>query len=130
MALRYLIPALVWCLVILLAISLPPGNIPRTGLFSIPHFDKLVHFVLFTIWGFLLFYGFRKQKTGNLLRENPTVTAIATGLVYGIFTELLQHFIMSGRQGNFFDILSDLFGTVFGVLLVKWIAGKPSKFLI
>ncbi|MEE4176117.1 MAG: VanZ family protein [Bacteroides sp.] len=130
MAFKFLLPALAWGLLILLAISLPPGNIPRTGLFSLPHFDKLVHVALFAGWGLLLFAGFRKQKPGSFFQQNPAMIAVAFGLVYGILTELLQHFCLSGRHGNYFDVIADVFGTVFGVLLLKWIVRKPSKIFI
>lgn len=130
MAFKYLIPALAWGLIILLAISLPPGNIPKTGLFSIPHFDKLVHFALFAIWGLMLFAGFRKQRPGSLFQRNPALLAVATGFIYAILTELLQHFCLTGRQGSYFDVLADLFGTVFGVLVLTWIVRKPLKIFI
>lgn len=130
MALKYLLPALGWALMILLAISLPPNNIPKTGLFNIPHFDKLLHFALFAVWGLLLSAGFSKQKKGSLFKQHPAMMAITAGIIYAILTELFQHFFLSGRQGSFFDVLADLFGTVFGAFVLQWIMRKPSKFFI
>lgn len=130
MVLRPLIPALGWALLILVAVSLPPGNIPRTGIFSIPHFDKLVHLILFAIWGWILFCGLRKQKPGSVLQQHPVLLALAAGLAYAILTELFQHFFLDGRQGSIFDVLADLFGTVFGVLGIQRLEKGPLKFFI
>lgn len=130
MAVRYLLPALLWGLVIFLAISMPPGNIPKTGLFNIPYFDKIVHFGLFTVFGMLLSLGLFKQREEGLLRQNFVLLTILTGLFYGSITEILQHFYFTGRDGNWFDVMANLFGTVFGVIIFRLILKIKPKFFI
>jgi VanZ family protein len=130
MAVRNFLPALLWGLVIFIAISMPPGNIPKTGLFNIPYFDKIVHFGLFTVFGLLLSAGFFKQREEGFLRQYFILLTILTGLFYGSITEVLQHFYFTGRDGNMFDAMANLFGTVFGVILFRLLLKIKPKFFI
>ncbi len=43
--------------------------------------------------------------------------AAASGLIYGILTELMQLFFLSERFASISDAVANLFGTVFGVVL-------------
>jgi VanZ family protein len=130
MAVRYFLPALLWGFVIFIVISMPPGNIPKTGLFNIPYFDKIVHFGLFTVFGMLLSAGFYKQREKGMLRQYFILLTILTGLFYGSITEVLQHFYFTGRDGNMFDAMANLFGTVFGVILFRLLLKIKPKFFI
>ncbi len=117
MAFRYFLPALAWMLVVFIAISMPPGNLPKSGIFSMPHFDKLVHFFLFSIFGLLFSFGFYKQGSQKLMHRYFVLFTLLAGFIYGSLTEILQHFYFSGRNGNITDVAFNLFGTVFGITL-------------
>lgn len=129
MAFRYFIPAVVWGLVILIAISMPPGNIPKSGIFSIPHFDKFVHFALFAVFGLLFSYGFFKQSKQGAFHLRFVLFTVLAGIIYGSFTEILQHFYFTGRDGNIIDVLFNLFGTVFGITFFSFILRIRPGFL-
>jgi len=117
MSLKFFIPALVWSVVIFLAISLPAGAIPKTGLLKIPHFDKIIHALMFFILAVFLSFGFFKQSPISSLQKNYFLLAILTGIIYGAATEGFQYFWFSSRHGNFYDFFANAFGTVFGVIL-------------
>jgi len=129
MAFRYFLPAVAWGLVILIAISMPPGNIPKSGIFSIPHFDKFVHFALFTVFGLLFSFGFFKQSKQGVFHLRFVFFTVLAGVIYGSLTEILQHFYFTGRDGNIIDVLFNLFGTVFGVTLFSFILRIRPGFL-
>ncbi len=118
---RYFLPALAWGVVVFLIISLPPARMPSVEHIRIPHFDKVVHFSVFAILGFLLLFGFNKHKTTI---TKGIANSIAIGIFYGIITEVLQYCCFAGRHGNIFDAMANGFGTVFGVFLMAIIIKK------
>jgi VanZ family protein len=129
MSFKHFIPALAWGAIIFIAISLPPGNIPKTPLLKIPHFDKWVHFFLFLIFGAFTAYGFFKQRLGSFMKRKYVPLTLLAGLIYGSITELLQYFFFFGRNANIADVITNLFGTIIGVLLFRLaLSFKPNFF--
>jgi VanZ family protein len=124
MAVKHLIPAFAWACIIFVAISIPGSSIPQTGLLKIPHFDKIIHTSLFGVLGFLLSYGFYRQKSAAWSRNHYGLITILTGIFYGAITEILQYYFFQGRHGSFYDFLANTFGTVFGVIIFTTL-GKP-----
>lgn len=98
------------------------------GLKRIAHLDKIVHVGMFMVLGILLSYGFFCQKAGKFSNRNYARITILIGVFYGGITELLQYHLFSMRNGNFFDFLANVFGTIIGVLLFvllgKLLTGK------
>ena len=112
---------LFWLALICYSLFIPAKNLPLTPLFSIPHFDKMVHFVLFFVLCLLLI---RPLKSVELKHRfyAPFFTVLLSALL-----ELCQHTISSSRNSNIYDFLANaagaLFATVFFRLLVsnrKW----------
>jgi VanZ family protein len=109
----YLLPAIVWLFVIALLLSMPANNIPKTPFLNIPHFDKLVHVILFAVFVVLLNYGFYKQKSAGFYHCHYTISML-TGVLTGIGTELLQEYFALGRSGDLIDLLADIAGSIAG----------------
>lgn len=116
MAFKYFIPGIIWGLIVFLALSISPSNVPKI-IFRIPLFDLVVHFGLFTGFGFLASFGFFRQQKGSFMQRKFAFLAAASGLIYGILTELMQLFFLSERFASISDAVANLFGTVFGVVL-------------
>ena len=112
----YLLPAILWFFIIFWIISMPPSSIPRTPLFSIPHFDKLVHTGMFTVFVIFLIFGFDKQSKGIIFRHRYTFSLII-GVIYSIGTEWYQYVYVPGREGEFWDIMANLVGCITGSLI-------------
>ncbi len=113
---RYLIPALIWSLLIFWIISLPGSSIPKTPLLQLPHFDKFVHVSIFMVFAFLLAFGIDKQEVKGIQRNIYTIT-IAICVIYSTGTEWLQHNYVPGRHGDFWDILANLAGSLTGLMI-------------
>lgn len=111
-----MLPAFSWAAVIFVVISMPSDQFPETPLLRLPHADKAVHFFLFAIFGVLLILGFRNESVNRQVRASHILTALMTGLAYGVLTEYYQHCCLPGRHGNIPDIIANAFGTVFGVI--------------
>ena len=100
-----------WTL-ILLGVLLAPiaeTSIPTLGWFK--HFDKVVHFCLFAVTGFVGVFG------AGFLRQfrSRMVFGFAFGLVLAAGTEFAQSFIPV-RDMCFYDLLADVIGLSVGLL--------------
>jgi VanZ family protein len=122
---RYLLPATLWFFIILLVVSVPAGNLPKSDLFKIPHFDKVVHTGMFFVFTVLLNYGFYKQESVSFLKVYNYTIAITFGVIYSIVTEILQHFYIAGRSGEYWDFVANLAGISLGVIVFKYILKTP-----
>ncbi len=112
----YFLPSVIWGVVIFVIISIPPSAVPPTDKLRIPHIDKIIHFGIFFVLGFLLVLGFLKSGRQQF---KHFLISVLIGVSYGAFTEYLQYCCIAGRHGAFSDFIADGFGTVFGVLLMS-----------
>jgi VanZ family protein len=115
MKFRYLLPAFLWSVIILLIICIPGSNFPKTPFINIPHLDKLVHAFIFAILAYLLSSGLYRQKNPYLKKHHYAIS-LAAGIVYGIFTEWIQWSYIPGRSGELLDWIADVGGTLAGLL--------------
>jgi len=122
------LPGLVWAVVIFVIISLPPENIPRARLLFLSHIDKAIHFLIFAVLGALLLTGVYKYRKAGGLKTVHLFWVIAAGSVYGALTEGYQYLFLPARHGNIPDAVANIFGTVFGVIIVAMvIKNRESK---
>ena len=101
-------------LVLVIALlSLVPGeNMPGSFLFSIPHFDKIIHVGMYASLGFV---------TLVESRLNPPRMAIHVLLLLAIFAmsaliEILQATVVAARSAEWFDLLANFLGLIFGYI--------------
>jgi VanZ family protein len=100
-----------WTLLLLALLFLPVqiNFIPMPGGFS--HFDKVAHFGLFGVTGFLGIYG----STFFASFRYRLLFGLVFGLVLAAGTEAVQYFIPY-RDMEFYDLLSDWAGLFLGLL--------------
>jgi VanZ family protein len=99
-----------WTLILLGLLFLPALDslLPVRDWFH--HFDKVAHFGLFAVTGFVGIYGasfFSRFRSRMLF-------GVVFGLALAVGTELGQHFIPS-RDMDFYDLLADWAGLFFGL---------------
>ena len=126
MSFKFYIPALMWTLVILIIIAIPGNYIPKPhGVWELISPDKILHFGMFAPLSFFIAWGiFKDQKT----RVTAIIISLAFGIIYAIATELLQYFVVTGRNGNIYDAIADVIGVILGLLLFhKIIKNKSIK---
>ncbi len=114
---RKFIPGIAWFFVILLLICLPGKDVPQVGwLDSIPNFDKVVHAGLFGVLDTLLCWPFSKSLFNNKQRIRYFIyIAIAISL-WGLTTELIQKYLVVGRDFDLLDWAADSFGVLLAFL--------------
>lgn len=100
---------------------------PRTfGSVRIPLFegaDKVVHFMMFFAMAFAYHFDFRRGK--KPVDEARLMGWIFVSLsAFGGLIELAQWKMRMGRSGDWYDLLADIAGAVYGIILAWLISAK------
>ena len=113
--------ALVWAVFLLTLTSWPkPPTVPIVS--AIPNFDKVVHFVLYSVETFLLYQAvlWPGRSRFSLARVLALVGAMA---VWAVADETHQAWI-PGRSMEAGDVAADVTGAVVGAVLASGISGR------
>lgn len=107
---------------ILITTLLPSSSMPSTlSIWDFLSFDAFAHAFMFAILNFFMIVGLKKQFTYPKLKYYAIRTSFFISSMFGIFIELLQHFLVYGRQGDLVDIICNTTGCLIGIALFKWI---------
>lgn len=100
--------------------------IPGSGIPDAPFsgMDKPVHAFLFAILAFQTLTFFLKQYSVTFLRLSPVKACVLFCTFFGALIELLQGAFVQNRSADLTDLLADILGTGFGLLLFRLIHGK------
>ena len=100
---------LVFWVIVIGILCFTPGNDIEKIKIPIPHFDKIVHFMMFYILGLLLM---GKKYT---LSESAIRWLFLSAIIYGGAIELIQYNWIYMRSGDWVDWMFDLIG-----LVISW----------
>jgi VanZ family protein len=87
--------------------------------------DKIAHFIIFGVLGFLLARSLSVSSI-DLLRESYVLWSTLIGIIYGLFDELHQYFI-PGRYTSLSDWIADGVGVVFFVVVYRFWKNMKSR---
>lgn len=105
---------LLWAFVITTLSLLPDKNFDRVPLIPIPHFDKFVHFAMYTGLSLLLYESLKKNIAKNKI---AAIYSILFSIIYGIIMEVLQFEMQLGRHFELLDFIANSLGAIAGVFL-------------
>ena len=106
---------LIWVFVIAYLSFATSDNFRQVNL-SIPHLDKMVHFIMFLILGVLVAaIIYQKRKTF------PPILFPLIGILYGGLIEIIQFKFIDTRSGDLLDWFADIFGLVVGLFVFKYL---------
>jgi hypothetical protein len=105
-----LIPALLWTILVFWLCLLPKNDLPINPLFDFEGFDKIVHFVFYSIMFFLYYFGFEKG-------HNWLIGFFCIAVGFSI--ELLQGFLPINRSFDGWDIVANGIGVLCMLLVIK-----------
>lgn len=100
-------PSLIVIAVIAYA-TLYPDPLPDDDMQLFPHFDKLIHAIMFGGMAGALAFDYRRSANKLSKRAMLACCAIAAG--YGLLTEILQIATGMGRSGDLCDFVADCIG--------------------
>lgn len=103
---KYQFPAIGWALLIFIGSSIPSKYFPASKIFS---YDKLIHIVLFFIFGVLVYRAFTPFNDQNGVKKSRLIFSILIVVGYGIFDEFHQG-LVPGRSLDFYDGVADTVG--------------------
>jgi VanZ family protein len=113
----FLILAILWAIGITLGSLISLNNIPKL---SIPGKDKTVHFIFYFV--FVLFWFLAlKSKVKN---KNFHLVLVFAAVFYGITIEVMQSLLTENRQADFYDIIANTFGAIFGIFIISVFLNK------
>lgn len=118
---RFLTSAVVTAGVLYLTLAPRPFGSVRIPLFD--GADKVVHFMMFFAMAFAYHFDFRRGK-------KPVDEARLMGWIFVILSafggliELAQWKMRMGRSGDWYDLLADIAGAVYGIILAWLISAK------
>ena len=102
---------------IILVLSLTPGDkIPEIE-FTLFEIDKVIHFLFYFILALLMGFGFYSKKNEPFLKR--VVVIIAIGISIGSLVEVTQGIFVLNRFFDVFDILANGIGTITGFIVFE-----------
>lgn len=118
---RFLTSAVVTAGVLYLTLAPRPFGSVRIPLFE--GADKVVHFMMFFAMAFAYHFDFRRGK--KPVDEARLMGWIFVSLsAFGGLIELAQWKMRMGRSGDWYDMLADIAGAVYGIILAWLISAK------
>lgn len=118
---RFLTSAVVTAGVLYLTLAPRPFGSVRIPLFE--GADKVVHFMMFFAMVFAYHFDFRRGK--KPVDEARLMGWIFVSLsAFGGLIELAQWKMRMGRSGDWYDLLADIAGAVYGIILAWLISAK------
>ena len=118
---RFLSSAVVTAGVLYLTLAPRPFGSVRIPLFE--GADKVVHFMMFFAMAFAYHFDFRRGK--KPVDEARLMGWIFVSLsAFGGLIELAQWKMRMGRSGDWYDLLADIAGAVYGIILAWPISAK------
>lgn len=120
---RFLTSAVVTAGVLYLTLAPRPFGSVRIPLFE--GADKVVHFMMFLAMAFAYHFDFRRGK--KPVDEARLMGWIFVSLsAFGGLIELAQWKMRMGRSGDWYDLLADIAGAVYGIILA-WLISSKNK---
>lgn len=118
---RFLTSAVVTAGVLYLTLAPRPFGSVRIPLFE--GADKVVHFMMFFAMAFAYHFDFSRGK--KPVDEARLMGWIFVSLsAFGGLIELAQWKMRMGRSGDWYDLLADIAGAVYGIILAWLISAK------
>lgn len=107
---RNYVLAIGWTLLILAGCSIPGNDIPKIG-FDLFEMDKLVHFSMFLVYGWLWSMALPQTMQSKLSWVG------VSGLFYGIGTEIYQGMLPWDRTPDPMDAMANMLGLFMAILV-------------
>lgn len=88
--------------------------------------DKLIHFSVFSILSYFIYFIFSYQDKIVFLKIHRTVITILFTLAIGASIEIIQLY-MPNSTTNIFDMMANLCGILFTILIIKHSSKRIKK---
>ncbi len=100
----------------ILFLSFAKISVPEEGL-KIPHIDKIVHFIMYCTMSFTILFDWTRAFSFRRVSITGSVTAFIITATIGSSIEFLQSIVTLTRTTELYDLVANLSGATFGVLI-------------
>jgi len=100
---------------IIIGSAIQVNVLPKVTFWNFLGPDKIAHLFAFGVFVVFSLYGLKKQFSYLHLQHHATVYTLVFGVLLALFTELMQRYIVFGRDGNVYDLLADIAGCLMGL---------------
>jgi len=122
--LTYYTPAFVWGFLIAYFTLIPSAEVPKS-LVSLN--DKWIHGTIYFFSASLIILALVRYNFRKSLSIKAAVTVFLFCILFGGLIEILQHELVSGRHGDWFDFWANNTGAAVSVLLWSFTLGRKAK---
>lgn len=109
-------PATLWSALIFILLSLPGSMFPSEPLFPIPHFDKVVHAILF---GFFVWFWIAYFRNNHHEKEHTLVKLVIISCAYAFAMEFVQKNFIPNRDFDIYDGIAGCAGALLAFVLIE-----------
>jgi glycopeptide antibiotics resistance protein len=88
--------------------------------------DKLIHFGVFSIISYFLYFSFSYQEKIWFVKKHRTVLTLVIASAIGIGIEFLQ-ILTPTMSTNIYDMIANLSGAMFTLLIIKYLPNRIKK---
>ncbi len=88
------------------------SNVPKIAVS-----DKGIHFIFYAIFAFLLYFPLRVNTKRSFTFVTTSLLVLLVGFTLGAVVELIQHYFIIGRFGEYLDIVANTIGLLVGLLI-------------
>jgi VanZ family protein len=88
--------------------------------------DKFIHFGFFSLLSYIIYFTLSYQDKIWFLKKHRTAITILITLLVGASVEIIQLY-MPTRSSNIFDMIANLCGASFTILIIKYSPEKIKK---
>lgn len=116
---RKLYVPLGWTIFTQVLLSIPGKLLEGSGLFHVPHLDKVAHIGLFG--GLAFFWSAFFYYRNGAMNRNTSLALLLVLSLYGVGVEFFQFYFIPNRSFDVGDIVADICGALCGFLATIWI---------
>ena len=114
------IPGIAWFFLVLLLVCIPGYDLPKVDNWLIEiNFDKFIHVGLFAVLAYLFMYPLTKLNLSSKEKWHYAIKIAIATAVWGLTTELIQKYFVTGRSFNLTDWAADGFGALIALIYFK-----------
>jgi VanZ family protein len=111
---KYKLPVVLWAIFIFVGSSLPASRIPKLPIYVS---DKLIHAVLFCVFGLLLHLALEPKIAPKNFQWKRMFLTLLIVMAYGGLDEFHQHYV-PGRSVDVYDFMADTVGGLIAIFII------------
>lgn len=102
--------SIIWAAFIIVLCGIPGNQMNKVKIIDIPHLDKFVHFVLYSVFTLLLISENNRQRVHRKVTVDAILIAASISLSYGVLIEVLQKVLFINRGADIWDMIANTAG--------------------